>query len=390
MAEIDLGSRQPPRWPTAAPTGAGIDRDGSIVVHYPDRPRRLHRIWARDSCPCHECRITQTAEHRWFLGRVDGPPAPVAVVLDGPDVLIDWDDGHHSRFTPAWLIELVGQARRQPLAAVTWDGSTTIESFGRDAVLADPAVQLALCNAFERAGVVLVTGLGTGSGESARFIESLGAPLRELPFGRIHDVFVDPSGYNVAHTAEQVPPHNDFPSYAWPPSGQALHMMVNQTGGGESIVVDAFHVLGLLSTDQLDVLARVPVGFRQFSSDVETWARQPLVRLDWTGRVVGLRFSNQLMQPFDPEHPDLDAFYDAYGALARAVCDQANQARLRLEAGQMLMVHGHRVLHARTAFDRNGPRHLQDVYFEADDVFSRGSVLRGDRPDAAIDERAAP
>ena len=46
---------------------------------------------------------------------------------------------------------------------------------------------------------------------------------------------VDVAGYNVAHTSMSLPPHNDFASYSWPPSVQALHMLANETPGGESL-----------------------------------------------------------------------------------------------------------------------------------------------------------
>lgn len=45
----------------------------------------------------------------------------------------------------------------------------------------------------------------------------------------------------------------------------------------------------------------------------------------------------------------------------------------------MQMVHGHRLLHGRTAFDlSSGRRHLQDTYFEMDDVLSLLARMSGD------------
>ena len=57
-------------------------------------------------------------------------------------------------------------------------------------------------------------------------------PIREVLFERIHNVSVDGHVYNIAHTSLEVPPHNDFASYSWPPSVQALHMLVNECEGG--------------------------------------------------------------------------------------------------------------------------------------------------------------
>jgi len=43
---------------------------------------------------------------------------------------------------------------------------------------------------------------------------------------------VDCRGYNVASTNLELPSHTDLPSYSWPPSVQALHMLVNETEHG--------------------------------------------------------------------------------------------------------------------------------------------------------------
>ena len=40
----------------------------------------------------------------------------------------------------------------------------------------------------------------------------------------------------------------------------------------------------------------------------------------------------------------------------------------RLEGGHILLVSAHRVLHGRREFKQNGKRHLQDAYFEMDNV----------------------
>jgi hypothetical protein len=62
----------------------------------------------------------------------------------------------------------------------------------------------------------------------------------------VHNVRLDPGGYNVAHTSDELKPHTDFPSYAWPPSIQLLHFRVNRTTGGESNLVDGWAAIAEL------------------------------------------------------------------------------------------------------------------------------------------------
>jgi gamma-butyrobetaine dioxygenase len=79
----------------------------------------------------------------------------------------------------------------------------------------------------------------------------------------------------------------------------------------------------------------------------------------------------------DPEEPRYDLWLDGYLHLTELLTDPARQRRFRLDAGDALFVHGHRVLHGRTAFVADGRRHLQDCYFDFDDVLANADRLAG-------------
>ena len=97
---------------------------------------------------------------------------------------------------------------------------------------------------------------------------------------------------------------------------------------------------------------------------------------DLDGDIEGFRFSNQLMQAIDPNHPDAVAFYRAYHELCCRVADPQVRATFRLCGGEILIVAAHRVLHGRKAFEPTGRRHLQDAYFELDHVQNHLVVLQ--------------
>ena len=148
----------------------------------------------------------------------------------------------------------------------------------------------------------------------ARFAEAIGH-VRETAFERVHNVRHDPKGYNVAHTALELKPHSDLPSYHWPPSIQLLHFLVNESDGGESTLVDGWKVLADLreqNPEAFDVLCRVPVTFQLFSEDEDTLATSPIVQLDTAGNVRLFRFSNQLALPLNAPFDDVGDFYEAY------------------------------------------------------------------------------
>ena len=190
-------------------------------------------------------------------------------------------------------------------------------------------------------------------------------------FERIHNVPMEGHVYNIAHTSLELPPHNDFASYTWPPSVQALHMLANECEGGKSIIVDGYAVLRDLRDDcseYFDILSTFSVPFREFDEENETYANEPIIRLNTSNEVIGFRYSNQLMQMIDPHRENVDLFYKAYHELCMRINDKKYKSTFRLETGNILLVSAHRVLHGREEFNPNGKRHLQDAYYELDNI----------------------
>ena len=350
---------------------------------------QLPAVWLRDNCPCDECRILQTDERRWQPWRdTDSPQALTAEAVDGA-LHITWKSGHASTFTRRHFADIDRAMHRGAWTGRVWTRGYEVERFDHDAAAADMVTRRQLFEAFRRDGAIVVTGSPTVPGTVIDFVRTLGLTVRDSSLGLIFDVKLDPTGYNVAFTAEDVPPHNDNAQYTNPPSGQVLAMLVNEAAGGESGVVDSWAVIEQLDAqdpDAVDVLSRVEVGHRQYSTDAEGFSRNPLLVRDRDGRVKHLRFSNQLMQPLSFDDPDLAAWYRAYRLLGTIVSDPANRVSFRLNAGDMLFVNNHRVLHARSEYRPDGPRHLQDIYFDVDDVFGQLDRMTGEATDAMVNQ----
>jgi gamma-butyrobetaine dioxygenase len=307
-------------------------------------------------------------------------------VLDGV-LTVRWGDGHRSRFDAGAFDVIVRAGARCAPSPVPWTSGHELVRIEHGVVVGDLAARRRLFESFLRDGAVVIVDAPKRPGAVVEFMAELGIPLRELSLGRLFDVVVDPAGYNVAFTAEAIPPHNDNAQVTHPPSGQVLAMVINEAGGGDSVVVDGWAVFERLQRDDpsaVDVLARVAVGFRQYSAEAEGFTRMPVVVCDADGRLTHLRFSNQLRQPLPFDHPDLAAWYGAYRALGRLVDDPVHQLRFRLGGGDWLLVDGRRILHGRTAFAPDGRRHLQDVYFDVDDVVGQLDRLRGAAPNAMV------
>ncbi|MEY2400204.1 MAG: gamma-butyrobetaine dioxygenase [Ilumatobacteraceae bacterium] len=361
--------------------------DAGILVRFSEGSATFLPDWLRDNCQCQECRIVQTDERRWQPWT-----EPVAPVVSSVDVLdgqlqIDWASGHRSTYGAADWDKIRTTGARGAWTARLWTAEYEIERFDHQQCIADQITRRDMFEAMRRDGAVVVTGSPTEPGTVIGLLRALGITLRDSSLGLIFDVKLDPAGYNIAFTAEEVPPHNDNAQYTHPPSGQVLAMLVNEANGGNSVVVDGWSVLDQLNRehpDAIDVLTRVEVGFRQYSTEADAFTRAPLVVRDRAGRFVHLRFSNQLMQPLAFDDTDLAAWYGAYRLLGAAIADPANHVSFRLSAGDTLFVNGYRVLHARTAYQPDGRRHLQDVYFEFDDVFGHLARMSGEATNAMV------
>lgn len=355
---------------------------------------RFHYVWLRDNCWCSECRVDQSQERRLYTADVPLDITARESLVDHDGTLrIRWSDDHMSAYSVEWLrthdySERARAGRRH--APVLWDASIdSLPTFEHGAVLGTPEGQLAYLDAIRDYGVAVVRNTPAIPGEVERFAQSLGY-LRETAFERIHNVRHDPAGYSVAHTSAELVPHTDLPSYSWPPSIQLLHFLVNDATGGESTLTDGWAVLAELRADDpaaFETLCRVPVPFKVFSDDEDTAATAPLVQLDSEGRVRTFRFSNHLVQPIDTRFDDVPAFYAAYRKLGRLIGSGRYKVAFKTSNGDLLTVHGHRVLHGRLAFDpTSGARHLQDAYMDYDDLMARRRVLQGThKPLSALD-----
>ncbi len=357
--------------------------DRHLAVPVGDEVLRFHYVWLRDNCWCSECKVAQTKERKLFTPDIPAEIAPMSASLDSDGTLhIYWSDKHLSLYSANWLrihdySERARAGRRHE--PTLWDASLDpIPAFEHEAVVGTGEGQLDYLDAIRDYGVAIVHNTPTVPGHVERFAEAIGH-VRETAFERIHNVQHDPTGYSVAHTPMELKPHTDLPSYHWPPSIQLLHFLVNEATGGESTLTDGWAVLADLRAEDphaFETLCRVPIPFQVFSEDEDTFATAPMIQLDSEGQVRTFRFSNQLAQPLDTSFEDVEAFYAAYRKLGMMIASTRYTTSFKTATGDLVTVHGHRVLHGRLSFDpTSGARHLQDVYMEYDDLMALSALM---------------
>ena len=330
----------------------------------------LPNLWLRDNCSCDDCRVSKTQEKSFILSNIAADIYPDKVSIVDDSLSITWPDGHLTNFDLDDIFALSKPRHRVPSG---WPRNFKPSYFDWTQFLSDDDFAFAAIQSFLDVGVIVLDKAPQVS-EALELLAPRLGPIREVLFERIHNVCIDTHVYNVAHTPMALPPHNDFASYSFPPSVQALHMLHNEAEGGKSIIVDAWAIAESVRQERPDYftsLCEFPVPFREFDEASETYAIEPLIKCDTAGNIISVRFSNQLMQMIDPMQEGVRSFYLAYHDLCCRITDTANRCAFRLEGGQVLLVAAHRVLHAREAFIPVGKRHLQDAYFELDNVANR-------------------
>lgn len=350
--------------------------DGDLRLQRGETSVDIAAIWLRDNCQCPESRA---ANGQKLFNIVDLPAdTRVDRVLVGDNgIEVEFGpDGHRSVFD----LEMLLAADTPPhLADSRHQGSKSLWRLAADAepltstdwsdYLADPAPAL---RAVVDNGFALLRGVPAELGQVVTVAETFGF-VRKTNYGTIFDVRVEENPVNLAFTGLAISPHTDNPYRDPVPTLQLLHCIHNSTVGGESGLVDGFAAAKELRENNphaFEVLSTTAVTFRFDSADAHLSATAPMIALDHAGRVREIRFNNRSMAAPRLEAGRAREFYDAYRAFAELLYAPEAQLNFHLAAGDCLIFDNTRLLHARTAFEASGGRHLQGTYADLDSLLS--------------------
>ncbi|WP_019064432.1 2-trimethylaminoethylphosphonate dioxygenase [Streptomyces prunicolor] len=368
-----------------------------------NRIEDLPLTWLRDNCPCPRCRDPRNGQKLFQITELPTGLALDAVRRTVDGVEIDWaPDGHRSAYSAQWLTanrpaagdgseDRRGENGKTLWAAADLNGRLPEASWTE--YLGNPAVKARVLEAVLGLGFALLRDVPCREEQVLEVAETFGY-VRETNYGRLFDVRVEPDPNNLAFTGARITPHTDNPYRDPVPTLQLLHCLSNAAVGGDSGLVDGFKAAALLRAEDPEafaVLTRTPVPFRFSDARTELAADRPLIDVDGRGRIREVRFNNRsigtLLLPAD----ELEAFYRAYRTFAEITLRPELQLEFRLLPGDCLIFDNVRLLHARTAFEESGARHLQGTYADLDALAGTLAVLRRERAVAArefVDELA--
>jgi gamma-butyrobetaine dioxygenase len=363
-------------------------------------PTSLPFTWLRDNCGCGRCRDPHSGQK---LFQITDLPRDLTVAAESPttvDGAAGWEvvwqpDGHRSRYTEAWLAsafvpDAASADQRTEDAKTLWEASDVTDGLPAASwsdYQRDPAVRLRVLTAVARLGFAVLRDVPVRSGQVTEVAESFGF-VRETNYGRLFEVRVQESPNNLAFTGERITPHTDNPYRDPVPTMQLLHCLVNSAQGGDSGLVDGFRAAALLREEDrpaFDVLTGTPVPFVFKDSGTLLSAHRPLIGTDPDGRIREIRFNNRSIGALRLSAARTTTFYSSYRTFAELLLRPGLQLDFRLAPGDCLIFDNTRLLHARTAFESSGGRHLQGCYADLDGLFSTLAVLRGRAPHGATD-----
>ena len=164
-------------------------------------------------------------------------------------------------------------------------------------------------------------------------------------------------------------------------------MLENKAKGGETLLVDGFHVaqtLREMDPKAFETLCRIKIP-AQYVGDagvVHTPEPHPLITLnEATGQIVQIRYNNNDRAPLSSttsnvrDSNDIQEFYRALKVWNKLLTSQKNEFWFQLTPGTAVIFNNWRVLHGRSAFT-GGPRRMCGCYINFDDYRSRLTTLR--------------
>jgi len=373
-----------------------------IVVRWGDGHRSRYRLrWLRDCCPCEHCRGDGSGRRRADLRAVPCDPRPESAAVVGPTLLLRWEDGHHtSRFDLDWLQDhcccpahLDDRRRggdRQAVPSGTTRGdrpASTGGSAAGPAVTSWPAPMAwsavagddrALADWLATVGTdgwAHLTGVPDGDTGLLAVVARFGY-VRETNDGRIFDVPADVGPAGPLHTA------NPYRRRA--PSLQLLHRVAPPAEGGgngnsETILVDGFRAADVLRAERPEAFAQLatwPVRWRYADDAVDLVAEAPVVELGAGGAVVSIRFDERSRVPLQLDPDVVDLHLLALRRFAIILDRPQLQVRPALDAGDVVLLDGRRMLHGWAAEEPAGAASLRGCYVDRDGLDSRLAVLR--------------
>ena len=207
---------------------------------------------------------------------------------------------------------------------------------------------------------------------------------RETNYGKLFEVRTEVKPNNLAYTNMGLGSHTDNPYRDPVPTVQLLHCLESSTEGGDSILVDGFNAAKILkeeSSENFEVLTNNWINFRFSDEKTDLRSRVPMIEINDNDEIIKVRYNNRSIDTIKLPPEKIRPFYLAYRYWSELIERDELKIEFQLLPGEILMFDNTRVMHARTAFSKNGKRHLQGAYTDLDGLYSLLNILENQEND---------
>ncbi|XP_009991319.1 PREDICTED: gamma-butyrobetaine dioxygenase [Tauraco erythrolophus] len=229
-----------------------------------------------------------------------------------------------------------------------------------------------LCT-LKKVGIVLLTGAAPKQGELFKLGHRIGF-LRLTFYGPTWQVQDKADANNVAYTTGKLCFHTDYPVLQHPPGVQFLHCIKQTAAGGDSEVVDGFHVANKLKKQNpqaYQILSSTAVDYTDVGVDYCDFAvqcKQRIIDVDSRGQAVRINYNNATRDTvFDIPAEEVRPFYAALKEFDNLLNSAEHKFTYKLKPGDIVTFDNWRVLHGRQSYPSGSEvtRHLEGAYLEA-------------------------
>ncbi|KYO21931.1 gamma-butyrobetaine dioxygenase isoform A [Alligator mississippiensis] len=297
-------------------------------------------------------------------------------LTDRKKVYIIWPNEHTSEFEAEWLKKrcFSEQARakmREELFVPEheyWGSDLQFPEMSFEDVLSSDESAYTWLSTLKKVGIVMLTGAATRQGELVKLGKRIGF-LRLTFYGPTWQVQDKMDANNVAYTTGKLNFHTDYPVLQHPPGVQFLHCIKQTTAGGESEVVDGFHVSRKLKQQNpqaFQILSSTLVDFTDVGvdyCDFSMQSKQKIIQINDRGEMDRINYNNATRDTvFDISAEKVQPFYAALKEFVNLLNSTEHKVTYKMKPGDIVTFDNWRVLHGRGSYqsEKEIARHLED------------------------------
>lgn len=297
------------------------------------------------------------------------------------------NDGHESQYEMDFIY--LGQVENNKLpnhyqsTKTIWNVSTILQNekhlhFQLTNLVAKESCAKDLLSSLLRYGLVFIEQVPINTTMTEMAVRRL-FPVMKTFFGEMYTFSDTPDHADTAYTQEYIGSHTDNTYFCDAAGLQALHCLEHTKGeGGENFFVDGLYCALELKRrypKAFETLTKVHVPAEYIENGQHHKHSAPIIRLDPnTNEIIQLRLNIYDRAVFNtlPQH-EMSQFYESFRAFLEIVQDCANQWRLKLEPGTIVIFDNWRVFHGRHAY--TGHRTMTGCYVQRTDFLSAARVM---------------